>query len=472
MKKGLTDREKKPAADSPVTGLEDTIIHRAAAEKSRNKALAQHLRKTGQIASLSAEVSSVIEDFSSLSNRIARSLGTGKKALDKVNAETEAAVEFSGPMPESSQDVFQKVLGIMNALEYMSDLFGEHARSFTEILDDTNRAARVHSETQKSADELAKLAETGDSLIGSIENIAELLDVAGLNAALEAERSGEHSAGLSVIARRIQKTAADFEKTAGDFSNLVTDVKTRSGGAVEKIKALGDRIRTISVMTKGVKNAYDDLRADFTEICNRAVGLSDRANDAFPLNGDFSPGSETLLECSRRASALVDKAVLALETRESVFTAALRQSDSISSAASRLASGDNLIAALDDIINATDDFMGIAEETEDEQEAAVSILGDTAREMENMERSTEATGEILTVMARGAVDILDVSNNMNKKLDDIRKTIDNSGTALHGIAKELELLCTENRAFDQELRAFGLSIQQMVFFCDLFPFCL
>ena len=102
MNKSRDHRERKPDAALSGAVSKNPVTSRAAQEKLRNRELARKLRKTGQIASLSADVSAVIEDFTGISERIDAALGKGRKALDKILDTLDEACFLSETLLENS----------------------------------------------------------------------------------------------------------------------------------------------------------------------------------------------------------------------------------------------------------------------------------------------------------------------------------------------------------------------------------
>ncbi|MCE5252305.1 methyl-accepting chemotaxis protein [bacterium] len=471
MKKGLANTDKKADAASTASGGENTVINKAAEGKTRDRALARQLRKAGQIASLSAEVSSAIEDFAGLTDRIKKSLDTGRKALDSMKTEIRSAGHLSETLDESSGEMYRDVSEIFASVDFLGRFFEEDSGFLSDIIDEINGAAQAQSSTQKRLENLAKLEDKASGIIEDITGIAGLLDVAGLNASLEADRSGGHSGEFTVITGRIRQASAVCEKNAEESGVFFGDLKTDVQELAEKQKGLGDRIRTILVMVKGVRNAYSDVRTELTELAGLSGTVTDNALDSFADDESALPCNGPVLDTIDRAAGLTDVAITAFEIRENAFAPALEQAGKISAAVSQLAAGENIPDLLDEIMNIADDFMGVTEDTGDELQSADDKLAEAASEMESMERIVENTGERLGIMARNAADILDASGKIRKKLEELRGTIGESKTALKGITGEIGLLHEDTRTFIRDMQAFDRKAQSILRIANAWAVC-
>ncbi|MBN1290938.1 MAG: hypothetical protein JXB48_03785, partial [Candidatus Latescibacteria bacterium] len=273
------------SADSTIEKEpENDLVKKASSDKSRGRTLARHLRKSGQLVSLNADVASVIAEYAGLSVQIQKALDTGKKSLEKAILGSQDGINAAQNISGNSAAICEYTVEMYEAIEYLHHIFEDNAHEINQLIETVNSIAKATNETQKSIEGLKKSYDKSDEFVSDIINIGELIDVAGLNASLEAGRSGKPLAGYTIIAEKIQKTAESYEKTAVGFNDLIADIQQRIGETGVKINDIVEKIRTVTVMSKGVKSAYNDITSEFAELENMAEGISELADEVLSEN--------------------------------------------------------------------------------------------------------------------------------------------------------------------------------------------
>ena len=78
--------------------------------------------------------------------------------------------------------------------------------------------------------------EKTDAVIGFIQNIANQTNILGLNAAIEAARSGEHGRGFGVVAEEIRKLSKSSKESAELIRNTLQQINQSIANIEGKIK--------------------------------------------------------------------------------------------------------------------------------------------------------------------------------------------------------------------------------------------
>ncbi|MTI67965.1 MAG: hypothetical protein FH753_15375 [Firmicutes bacterium] len=99
-----------------------------------------------------------------------------------------------------------------------------------------------------------------DNIIKYVNKIAHQTKILGINANIEAARSGEHGRGFSVVSNEIQKLASDSE----NFASKINDILTKLSNEIKKINKEIDNLNTLSTTqlkaSENVSVAVDKLK--------------------------------------------------------------------------------------------------------------------------------------------------------------------------------------------------------------------
>nr|WP_321268652.1 hypothetical protein [uncultured Sulfurimonas sp.] len=256
---------------------------------------------------------------------------------------------------------------------------------------------------------------------------------------------------MQLLPKKIQKTAESYEKTAVEFNELITDIQKRIDDTGIISGDINEKIRTVTVMTKGVKSAVSDILSEFTELETHGRGMSDLAGEVLSANG-IPAAIDTYIETAGNIIHIFEDASDAFCNRDGIFSEVADQSNLLSSSVSRFASEQNVSSALDDIITTTDDLMNAAEQVDDDLEITVKQLSGLTEDMEELERSAEFIGEKLDTISQFTAGVIDNTENIKERLDSVQHNISESVNAIEGIRKELESMVDESRSYDRQLR--------------------
>jgi methyl-accepting chemotaxis protein len=180
----------------------------------------------------------------------------------------------------------------------------------------TSEVVRLATDEARATDgEIAQLTDgaqkIGDvvKLIGDIAGQTNLL---ALNATIEAARAGEAGRGFAVVASEVKSLAVQTAKATEEIAGHILAVQNSTGGAIEAIRKIAERMGEINRYTAAVATAVEQQSAATDEISQNVAGAAQGASHVVEVVGEVvSAAGETRAsaEIVRATSQSVESAV-------------------------------------------------------------------------------------------------------------------------------------------------------------------
>ncbi|MDE5950373.1 MAG: methyl-accepting chemotaxis protein, partial [Acetatifactor sp.] len=201
------------------------------------------------------------------------------QAITEINAgmgrqsmHAQECVEKTGLLSDDMQEVSQvveKVEMLVQETDAMIhrgmeiiELLGRRAQETTDI---TNQVGSSIEQLSQETESINIFAET-------ITGISEQTNLLSLNASIEAARAGEAGRGFAVVAEEIRKLADDSARAAGEISNHVQNISTRTTDSVQSAKQAEEMVALQGDAVQEVIQVFANMRDRMQEL---VTGLQD-----------------------------------------------------------------------------------------------------------------------------------------------------------------------------------------------------
>lgn len=135
----------------------------------------------------------------------------------------------------------------------------------------------VHSASQQSVNDIAKLMDESKIVKENVESIQSMAKVVGeiaaqsnllgLNASIEAARAGEHGRGFSVVANEVRKLADTSRDAAKDITGQLNHI-------LKSVTVMDEMINQVTDLINENSGSLDELKDAYEHIAQTAEKLS------------------------------------------------------------------------------------------------------------------------------------------------------------------------------------------------------
>lgn len=208
-------------------------------------------------------------------------LQTGEKLREEIPAKLLGVPYVSSCTPIKENGRLVGALAAVTSNQKISDLRISAEELSSVITQMTHYSEEISRATDTSAHKLQELSEKSETMkdnmkhieriIGHVKDIASKSNILGLNAAIEAARSGEHGKGFAVVAEEIRKMAANSNTAAEDIQKQL-ELTERD------ILEINDSVQEIAAQTEEYSASVQEFHSMVGQVSATANLLGKHGN--------------------------------------------------------------------------------------------------------------------------------------------------------------------------------------------------
>jgi NO-binding membrane sensor protein with MHYT domain/uncharacterized protein YoxC len=252
-------------------GIHEDVTERRRVLEERAAMIEQEQRRSmidGAISSFRERVESVLTTVGD-STASMRSTATALfGSSDQTSQRAEGALK-------TSNEASANVATAATAADELSSSIAEISRQLHRTADVVRTAV---AEAQSTNDEIVGLTHAAEKIgevVKLIQHIAGQTNLLALNATIEAARAGEAGRGFAVVASEVKSLAVQTAKATEEIISHISAVQASTGGAVDAIRRIGDRMQEINQYTSDVAASVEQQNAATGAISQNVSSAAD-----------------------------------------------------------------------------------------------------------------------------------------------------------------------------------------------------
>lgn len=284
-------------------------------------------RSRDEIGSLTTSVNTMIDHLREVISSV---IGHS----ETITASVEDLKKSSQGISESTSQIMNQTLAVSAASEEMAAtskeiatncnaaaLASEETKNTTQNSIDSVRATvakiRDHSrKTEEDASIIAKLGEETkqiDTIIATIQDIANQTNLLALNAAIEAARAGEHGRGFAVVSDEVRALANRTAQSTQEINKMIKAVQDEVDVASVSFRDTVAQMEEIAAETEHLENSLDTIVSKVDDVNRQINQIAVATEEQTSTSLDMSANLQKIATLTQEVSASADNTLKATE---------------------------------------------------------------------------------------------------------------------------------------------------------------
>lgn len=255
---------------------------------------------TDHILTSTREIGSAIEDVTGGAVNQVENMESGISKMTQLSAGIQSVRENTDQMESVTDQALQSVQAGRDKVSNLAHRTND-TREITRLL------VSDIEQVQKQSDNI-------DSIIISINEIAEETNLLSLNASIEAARAGEHGRGFSVVAEEIRKLADQSKASGTRIQEIVREIQdttsqtAKTAEETERNMAVQETVlqETIDVFTQ-ISQCVEQLVAGFRDVLNQLENNDAQKDCVMDSMKNISTVSEKTADAAKEVTSTSEK---------------------------------------------------------------------------------------------------------------------------------------------------------------------
>ncbi len=186
-------------------------------------------------------------------------------------------VKFASDITEQTERSHKERESVKSAYSISNDTSKtaeEGARIINNAIEEMNKIAGSVRSSSEHIENLNQQSSDINSIVKTIQDIADQTNLLALNAAIEAARAGEQGRGFAVVADEVRTLAARTSESTSEISGMVTNIQTNTKNASTSMETCLNQVNLGVDLAHETGEAITRIQKSATEVVSAVDNLA------------------------------------------------------------------------------------------------------------------------------------------------------------------------------------------------------
>lgn len=218
------------------------------------------------ISDASVKLTNTAEEASASAQQVAISTDEIAKGAVEQSHEAEKGADMTSNLAERLVSLNKQRQVVLQSSTVVKEANNDGLQAVTQLQDKTREQNQAIERVERAIIELNDRSMKVNTILDSIENIAQQTNLLSLNASIEAARAGELGRGFAVVAGEIRNLAVSTSEATNEINRIINDIQNDTTNAVAIMKDVEMRSSEQAQSVGHVNTSFESISDAIMEI--------------------------------------------------------------------------------------------------------------------------------------------------------------------------------------------------------------
>lgn len=292
------------------------------------------IKVADQVANSAEQLNAGAGESAKTTEEVAMTINMVATGTEEQAKSVEQTATTINEMTSGIQEVANNAQDVLAAANEANNTATQGGQAVNKAITQMLSINRTVNGTAKTVRALGERSQQIGYIVDVIASIAKQTNLLALNAAIEAARAGEQGRGFAVVAEEVRKLAEQSQEAAKQIADLILEIQTETGQAVEAMEAGIQEVVHGSEAVNGASEAFNEIITTVNKVGKQIQEVSIATEQ-------MAAGAEQALSAIQNVASISEETAA---SAEEVAAATQEQTASIQ----EVAASSNMLARLAD----------------------------------------------------------------------------------------------------------------------------